>query len=140
MVYHCYACKSFQLQPIGRITVKAKNNQIKYGTAPAEIISNKCWNCDTDLHIAGPTYNGPLHDKEFVKGMIKHVKDNKGKYGTEDRMVGMLSVIDEVKLYFTGFLKSCFFGRNWIHLSTITFLPFQVLFIARPHLYWLFRN
>lgn len=109
MVYHCYACKSFQLQPIGRITVKAKNNQIKYGTAPAEIISNKCWNCDTDLHIAGPTYNGPLHDKEFVKGMIKHVKDNKGKYGTEDRMVGMLSVIDEVKLYFTGFLKSCFF-------------------------------
>lgn len=45
--------------------------------------------------IGGPAWIGDLHDKEFVGKMLKHVKENEQNYGTEKRMKGMLTLIQE---------------------------------------------
>lgn len=42
-------------------------------------------------------WNGPIHDKEFVSQVLKHVEENENKYGTSPRMKGMLIVANEVR-------------------------------------------
>lgn len=50
--------------------------------------------------MAGPMYSGPIHNKEFVAAMLKHVQDNKASFQTSKRMEGMLTVIGEVGCHF----------------------------------------
>lgn len=42
--------------------------------------------------IGGPMWAHPLHDRAFVESMIALVKSSPGAFGTEKRMLGMLSV------------------------------------------------
>ena len=45
-------------------------------------------------------WSGPIHDKTFISEVLKHVEENPGKYGTEQRMRGMLTVAGEVSVCF----------------------------------------
>ena len=40
-------------------------------------------------------WNGPIHDSDFVAKVLEHLETNGGKYGTETRMKGMLTVAKE---------------------------------------------
>jgi len=48
-------------------------------------------------------WSGPLHNSEFVGGVLEHVDGNLDKYGTSTRMKGMLTVAKEVRPH-CGFL------------------------------------
>lgn len=101
LVFYCHSCKSFVTQPLGRITAGEKS--VKYGTCPLSVGSS-CPQCTGNYHIGGPMYSGSLHCKEFLAKMIDHITANKENYGTNERMLGMLTVASEeidAPLYYT---------------------------------------
>lgn len=93
VIYYCHSCRSFQTQVMGKITLVG--NGAKYGTMPLAPSSNLCTECTAKLHIAGPFYSGTLHNKNFLIILIDHIKNNPEKYGTQERMIGMLAVASE---------------------------------------------
>ncbi|TBU35890.1 N2,N2-dimethylguanosine tRNA methyltransferase [Dichomitus squalens] len=105
--YVCTGCQSFYEQPIGRMieNVSGKGNvnlHFKAHTGPP--VSERCPECNSALHAAGPMWSGPLHDPEFVGSVLGHVESNEDKYGTSARMKGMLTVAKEeldTPFYFT---------------------------------------
>lgn len=96
MVYHCAGCTSFHTQPLGAIVQREKS--VKYKTNQLPVDGRVCDQCDTPYNIAGPVYGAAIHDGEFVGRMLEHVKQQQEqatKYGTTERMIGMLTVIKE---------------------------------------------
>ncbi|XP_053789065.1 tRNA (guanine(26)-N(2))-dimethyltransferase isoform X3 [Vidua chalybeata] len=57
------------------------------------------------LKVGGPVWAEPLHDPTFVEGVLAALERSPGRFSTEPRMRGMLSVIAEelsdVPLYYT---------------------------------------
>ncbi|KAK6097969.1 RNA methyltransferase tRNA(m5U54)methyltransferase [Batrachochytrium dendrobatidis] len=103
MVFHCSGCRSFVLQPIGKLNQKAKG--IRYGPAVGPSMDKMCVHCGSICHMAGPFYSDPIHNPEFIARMLDHIS-NVGlhKYGTHTRMAGMLTVQFEelpIPLYYT---------------------------------------
>ncbi|KAI9189906.1 RNA methyltransferase tRNA(m5U54)methyltransferase [Blastocladiella emersonii ATCC 22665] len=90
LVYLCQGCKDFTHQPLGKVSEDGK--KFMFATHKA---GGECSQCGRQFHIGGPIYNGPLHNKAFVRSMLEHVKANKTSYGTSTRMEGMLTVIGE---------------------------------------------
>ncbi|PIL24069.1 hypothetical protein GSI_13820 [Ganoderma sinense ZZ0214-1] len=105
--YVCTGCQSFYEQPLGRMVenVSQKGNtslHFKAHTGPT--VSERCPECNSALHVAGPMWSGPLHDRAFVASVLGHVEANEDKYGTSARMKGMLTVAKEeldTPFYFT---------------------------------------
>ncbi|KAM5531216.1 hypothetical protein V8D89_015134 [Ganoderma adspersum] len=105
--YVCTGCQSFYEQPLGRMVenVSQKGNvslHFKAHTGPT--VSERCPECNSALHAAGPMWSGSLHDRTFVASVLSHVEANEDKYGTSARMKGMLTVAKEeldTPFYFT---------------------------------------
>ncbi|KAI9205119.1 N2,N2-dimethylguanosine tRNA methyltransferase [Polychytrium aggregatum] len=93
MVYHCNGCRSFVTQPIGKYV--ENGNSVKGGPANGPLAAQACGFCETKTRIGGPFWAGPLHNDVYLQKVIQHVKDNKDKYKTNGRMLGMLTVISE---------------------------------------------
>ncbi|KAJ3325117.1 tRNA methyltransferase 1 [Boothiomyces sp. JEL0866] len=92
MIYHCQQCKSFETQTIGKYSETDKGP--KFGPSALDINSS-CQHCSHKMHIAGPFYSHPIHNPEFVSRMLGHIATNQSKYGTWERMAGMVMVISE---------------------------------------------
>ncbi|TDL24799.1 N2,N2-dimethylguanosine tRNA methyltransferase [Rickenella mellea] len=106
--YICSNCQAFFEQPLGRLVEKTsdKTGQVnvlyKQKTGPP--VADKCPECTSVLHVAGPMWNGPIHDSGFVGKVLEHTEANNNKYGTSTRMKGMLTVAKEeldTPFYFT---------------------------------------
>jgi len=69
------------------------NLQFKAHTGPT--VDDKCPECNSVLHMAGPMWSGSIHDPAFVGRVLDHVRASEDKYGTATRMKGMLSVAKE---------------------------------------------
>jgi tRNA (guanine26-N2/guanine27-N2)-dimethyltransferase len=95
LLFYCHGCKSFATHPLGKVSDHEKG--IKYGVNPLALEST-CPVCEGRYQVGGPIYSGPLHDNTFVTDMLSYVKENQEKFGTQTRMIGMLSVISEVTL------------------------------------------
>ncbi|KAL7747942.1 RNA methyltransferase tRNA(m5U54)methyltransferase [Sorochytrium milnesiophthora] len=97
LVHKCQGCAGFELTPFGRVAENPdKPGNVKYGWTSAHV-GSECKSCGSRLHIGGPIWNGPLHDRDFVARMLAHVaatRDDK-LYKTQPRMTGMLTVISE---------------------------------------------
>jgi len=93
MVYHCTGCKSFAINPLGKCLQNGNNRVYKVNTGPT--VNSTCNICGSKYHIGGPFYSNPIHDPEFVKEMLEHVKASEDRYKTHKRMIGMLTVISE---------------------------------------------
>ncbi|KAG6814370.1 hypothetical protein H0H92_010956 [Tricholoma furcatifolium] len=99
----------------GRVVEKATaagniNYSFKIQNGPG--ISERCPECESTLHMAGPMWSGPLHDTGFVTKVLEHLEANQDKYGTAVRMKGMLTVAQEelpVPFYFTPAKVASFF-------------------------------
>lgn len=92
MVSQCSGCTNYQIQPIGKYIVKG--NSVK--TGPSQTTNDKqCPVCGNSCHIGGPFYTGPLHSKAFIAKVMQHLINNHEKYGTFERIAGMLSVMIE---------------------------------------------
>eukprot|EP01134_Creolimax_fragrantissima_P001174 CFRG1174T1 len=92
-VYHCQGCHSFYLQEVGKHTISALGPKFAAGSGP--VVNKKCEHCGFTFKVGGPVWNRALHNKEYVNKVIEHTKANQAKYGTFDRMLGMLTVASE---------------------------------------------
>jgi tRNA (guanine26-N2/guanine27-N2)-dimethyltransferase len=121
--YVCSGCQAHYEQPFVRMTEKVnektgnvnRNYKIHAGPtvsgAPTAVVgdavrtgSDKCPECESTLHMAGPMWAGPLHDPAFIGRVLKHVEAEPAKYGTSSRMQGMLTVAQselDTHFYFT---------------------------------------
>ncbi|XP_006458094.1 hypothetical protein AGABI2DRAFT_183183 [Agaricus bisporus var. bisporus H97] len=106
--YICSHCQSWYEQPLGRTVEKVhqKSGQVNhlFKTQAGPTVSEKCPECESTLHIAGPMWSGPLHDSAFVGRVLEHLQHNTDHYGTAARMKGMLTVAKEeisTPFYFT---------------------------------------
>jgi hypothetical protein len=98
--YVCSGCQSFHGQPLGRVTERTNdrgNPTVLFKTHVGPPVSEKCPECGSPLHVAGPMWNGPIHDPRFVGQILEHLEDSEDKYGTATRMKGMLTVAKEVR-------------------------------------------
>lgn len=93
MVSHCSGCKAFTLQPIGKQIQKGKT--IKCTPAVGATANKDCANCGFCTHIGGPFYSDIIHNREFIARMLDHILKTGHKYGTKDRMLGMLTLQSE---------------------------------------------
>ncbi|KAG2157148.1 tRNA methyltransferase [Suillus clintonianus] len=108
MYYICQGCQSFYEQPLGRIVEKAHersgNVNLLFKTQSGPPVPQKCTECGSALHVAGPMWSGSLHNNGFISKVLEHLEGNQDKYGTAVRMKGMLTVANEelhVPFYFT---------------------------------------
>ncbi|TFK42549.1 tRNA methyltransferase [Crucibulum laeve] len=112
----CTSCQAFYEQPLGKCVEKlhepSGNKNYTFKTQAGPTIPEKCPECESTLHIAGPMWSGPLHDPGFVGSVLEHLESNDVQYGTAARMKGMLTVAKEelaVPFYFTPAKVSSFF-------------------------------
>jgi hypothetical protein len=99
MTYACVRCGAFTPNKLG----KTSNDNIKPGEKPTPLDRVKftpgtlntdcyCGHCGGALKLAGPFWAAPLHDKDFVAKCISHVSEDPSRFGTSQRMTGMLSM------------------------------------------------
>ncbi|XP_065898799.1 tRNA (guanine(26)-N(2))-dimethyltransferase-like isoform X2 [Dysidea avara] len=102
MVYHCNGCESFHLQPLGKKIEEGKRRKYPPSTGPP--VDRKCDQCGHVFKLGGPIWSEPMHDVEFVNGLLADVKEESSKYETFERIDGLLNVISEelqdVPLYY----------------------------------------
>ncbi|GAB5592984.1 RNA methyltransferase tRNA(m5U54)methyltransferase [Umbelopsis nana] len=94
MVYNCTGCNAYTTQSLAKLQIK-DNGASRYSSGTGPVVNNHCENCDQIHRIGGPTWIAPIHNKDFVTKMLDHVKANEEKFGTSERMKGMLTVINE---------------------------------------------
>jgi tRNA (guanine26-N2/guanine27-N2)-dimethyltransferase len=98
--YICSGCQSVYEQPLGRIAEKINdrsgNATVLFKAHVGPPVPEKCPECGSPLHVAGPMWNGQIHDPQFVGRILEHLEGNEDKYGTSTRMRGMLTVAKEV--------------------------------------------
>ncbi|EGN95938.1 hypothetical protein SERLA73DRAFT_111881 [Serpula lacrymans var. lacrymans S7.3] len=106
--YICAGCQSFYEQPLGRIIEKVHeksgnvNHQFKTQVGPP--VPQRCPECDSPFHVAGPMWSSDIHDHKFVSKVLDHLEEHQELYGTATRMKGMLTVAKEeldTPFYFT---------------------------------------
>ncbi|KAI0306450.1 tRNA methyltransferase [Multifurca ochricompacta] len=109
-------CQSFYDQPLGKMTERVNersgNATVLFKTHVGPPVSEKCPECGSSLHLAGPMWNGQIHDPQFVSRILDHLESNEDKYGTSTRMKGMLTVAKEelsTPFYFTPSRVASFF-------------------------------
>lgn len=125
-IYVCSSCQSFHEQPLGKAVEKKHettgNSNWSFKTQAGPSVPEKCPECDSVLHVAGPMWSGPLHDPSFIGRMLDHLESNQSNYGTAVRMKGMLTVAKEelpTLFYFTPAKVSSFFHCNTPSLDDV---------------------
>ncbi|KAI0216498.1 RNA methyltransferase tRNA(m5U54)methyltransferase [Massospora cicadina] len=94
MVFKCSGCGAYKLSPVGRML--EVSGAPKFGPSQGPPVDSRCQFCHAKHHMAGPMYSGPLHNKQFVADMLRHVQGNRDSFKTGKRMEGMLTVISEL--------------------------------------------
>lgn len=95
--YICSGCQSFYGQPLGRIISREDKGQqrVLFKIHAGPPVSEKCPECNSTLHLAGPMWSAPIQNPEFISKVLEHVGETSDKYGTVARMKGMLTVAKE---------------------------------------------
>ncbi|BGP27923.1 tRNA (guanine-N2-)-methyltransferase [Rhodotorula toruloides] len=120
LVYYCHSCQTPHFQHLGRFTekVNTRNGQSNatyhVPSGPPEEIEKggRCAECGGKMHIAGPMWAAPIHNRDFVKEMLEYVESHPSDFKTSDRIKGMLRVaLSEVEapLYFSPAKIASFF-------------------------------
>ncbi|XP_075581316.1 LOW QUALITY PROTEIN: tRNA (guanine(26)-N(2))-dimethyltransferase [Pelecanus crispus] len=147
LVYHCVGCGTHHLQRLGKVTSHGTGyggaptmvggahdgggltpqllpSSFKYGAATGPPVGPTCEFCQQRHQLGGPMWAEPLHDPAFVERVLAALESSPGRFQTEERMRGMLSVVTEelgdVPLYYT--LDSL---SSTIHCNTPSLLQFR---------------
>ncbi|NXL01542.1 TRM1 dimethyltransferase, partial [Mesembrinibis cayennensis] len=99
LVYHCVGCGTHHLQRLGKVTTHGTG----YGGAGLRGGGGAPWRRGAahtsafpfQLQLGGPMWAEPLHDPAFVERVLAALEGSPGRFQTEERMRGMLSVITE---------------------------------------------
>lgn len=105
LTYHCTGCGSLATQYLGKATKKPDKGTVKYGYGVGPTVPQKCQYCGYVHHIGGPMWGYSIHNKDFIKRMLKITKDlDPSIYGTLPRMEGMLTMAKnelDIPFYFS---------------------------------------
>ncbi|KAF9779174.1 N2 N2-dimethylguanosine tRNA methyltransferase [Thelephora terrestris] len=97
--YVCSGCQSFYGQPLGRVIDKSHEGSgqpiLQFKTHGGPPVSERCPECDSTLHLAGPMWSASIQNPEFIGKVLEHLEETPDKYGTVARMKGMLTVAKE---------------------------------------------
>uniref|UniRef100_A0A8R1TLG5 tRNA (guanine(26)-N(2))-dimethyltransferase n=1 Tax=Onchocerca volvulus TaxID=6282 RepID=A0A8R1TLG5_ONCVO len=98
-VFACTGCHTLHLQPLmKKIT---NGNSVKYTPKTFDVAllnkDGKCVHCKQSVHMAGPIYNAPIHNHQFVNKLLERLKiiPKEKRSETYLRTVGVLTVIAE---------------------------------------------
>ncbi|KTW25646.1 N2,N2-dimethylguanosine tRNA methyltransferase [Pneumocystis carinii B80] len=96
MSYLCSGCYTFYNQPIGKTSPSKNLNTYKHFNSQGPIVNPNCEFCGFKLHISGPMWSGPLHDKEFVKSALNILESESiDIYETLPRMKKLFLIIED---------------------------------------------
>lgn len=109
MVYQCTGCDTITLQPLGIAKPNPSESapdRVKFGLPTGPQVGQCCTHCGHKHHLGGPIWSAPIHDKSFCRELLAEIqKEPLSELGTNRRLVGMLSVIeeelDDVPLYYS---------------------------------------
>lgn len=108
MFYQCTGCSTHTFQPLGILKPNPTEKnpcQLKYCLPIVPSVTERCEHCNNRYHFGGPIYTAGIHSTSFVDRLIKLAKSEPTKLETNDRIYGMLSVIQEelfdIPLYYS---------------------------------------
>ena len=87
-LFQSQGCDSFELMKVGRL--QEKGNSKKYGPGFAPPVPQKCPETGASYTMGGPIWSDPIHDPEWIKGIIDHMKQRKDRYKAFDKIHGLL--------------------------------------------------
>ena len=91
-IYQSQGCDSFMLAPLGRVKVSGQSRKYAPGHTPRVA---DCPETGAPFTIGGPIWNAPIHDREWVKGVLAELRENRGKYAMFRKLQGLLSVAEQ---------------------------------------------
>ncbi|XP_075758554.1 tRNA (guanine(26)-N(2))-dimethyltransferase isoform X2 [Pelodiscus sinensis] len=122
LVYNCVGCGTHHFQRLGKMTSHGSN--FKYSAASGPPVGPSCEHCGQRHQLGGPVWAEPLHDLAFVQRILSALGSNPGRFRTQARIQGVLSMVTEelsdVPLYYT--LDSL---SSTIHCNTPSLLQFR---------------
>ena len=71
LAYVCSGCQSYFIQKFGN--AEPTKNNFKFVHAHS-VSSSNCVNCEGRLHLTGPLWTAPLHDRTFVQEVISTIE------------------------------------------------------------------
>jgi len=102
-VYVCHGCEAMHVQRVGKI--HQKGSQVKYSAATAPPMDQFCAECGSKFNMGGPIWCEPMVEPEFLASVVQHLQENRERYGSYDRLHGMLaalaSELHDVPLYYS---------------------------------------
>lgn len=85
---------------MGRVVVNGKS--VKYQLSPGPAVSQSCDHCGHRHSVAGPIWNAPIHDKDFIHKLKESLVED--EFTTFRRIYGTLTMMEEeltnVPLYY----------------------------------------
>ncbi len=90
--FQCCGCGNFHFQPVGR----AEEDRKKFHASHGPVVGKECDNCGKRFKMGGPMWTEPIHDKTWIRDMLKMMdKGGKEEFAIFDKVKGLLTVIDE---------------------------------------------
>lgn len=95
-IFQSNGCDSFELMKVGRLHIKG--NSRKYGPAYGPPVPEKCPETGASYTVGGPIWSDPIHDADWIKGILEHMKAKKDNYKSFSKLQGMLTnCLDELQ-------------------------------------------
>ncbi|KAL3144470.1 hypothetical protein ABBQ32_004211 [Trebouxia sp. C0010 RCD-2024] len=102
-VYQSQGCDSFYPQRVGRKIQKSGGLKYMPGVGPA--VPQQCPETGANFLMGGPFWADPIHNMDWVHGILKSVQDNRQQYPACNKVISHLTAVSEelvdVPLYFS---------------------------------------
>lgn len=92
-VYQSQGCDSFYWQRAGRKI--SKGASVKYAPGFAPPVPQQCPETGSSFTMGGPMWADPIHDPDWIKGILELVTANKERYAAFEKIQGLLTSASE---------------------------------------------
>lgn len=92
-VFHCGGCDDFHMQPLGELRVSGRSR--KFAPSSGPVVGPLCVHCGGKFRMGGPIWLPAIHSTDFIAAVLARLDASPGKFRTEKRMRGMLSMASE---------------------------------------------
>lgn len=88
-VYQSQGCDSFYLSAVGRVKVNGNSRKYLPGHCVLSSEGSTCPETGAQFTVGGPIWNGPIHDHEWIKGVMAFMKGR--GFAAEQKIRGILT-------------------------------------------------
>jgi tRNA (guanine26-N2/guanine27-N2)-dimethyltransferase len=126
MVFQCTGCGALTLQPLAiKVTNPDNPRSAKFVLPEGPFVAANCEHCNYVHHVGGPIWSDPIHDFDFVKQLLAYLKTDGTVYGTSDRLLDILKIVNEELPDVPLFYKIDTMCQKIIKASTIPIIKFR---------------